>query len=268
MNYVDSAPLVDADGNPIGSSAGRPAGARSQPQDRAETRSISSGWTRCCGAIPRTGRRTRSPCRSRPPPRPAVTSRRPTRFSRGPSARSSARAGRDIAAVQLRLQRPKVGAMIHVAAVSDLMRHHPAQQMRRSKDQPPVVADRAACRATAPAARGVADRDRADADSGAARRLPRSPRSAGPAPGREDIVRSVPANASSGPPQLKHVTVKAGRPRQALDPSAAEPRRPSNGMVEPGANGSPGSISRELRLDPVGLRPAQSSAARRLIRRG
>ena len=56
--------------------------------------------------------------------------------------------------------------MIHMAAVSDLMRDDPAQQVRRGKDQPPVEPDRAACRAAAPAARGVANCYRSDADPG------------------------------------------------------------------------------------------------------
>lgn len=55
--------------------------------------------------------------------------------------------------------------MIHVAAVRHFMRHQPAEKVRRRQDDPPVVADCAACRAASPAARRVADRDGSDRDA-------------------------------------------------------------------------------------------------------
>ncbi len=70
--------------------------------------------------------------------------------------------------------------MVHVAAVSDLMRHQPVQEMRRSKDDPPAVPDGAACGTTSPAARGVPDRNGPDRHAGTACRFGR--RSAKPAP--------------------------------------------------------------------------------------
>ena len=61
--------------------------------------------------------------------------------------------------------------MVHVDAVRDLMRHHPAAHFWRGQHEAPVVADRAAFRAASPARHGIADADRADRDPGAARGL-------------------------------------------------------------------------------------------------
>ena len=50
--------------------------------------------------------------------------------------------------------------MVHVDPVSDLVRHHPTKNVRRSEDEPPIIADGAAGRAAAPAADRIANRDR------------------------------------------------------------------------------------------------------------
>jgi len=57
------------------------------------------------------------------------------------------------------------GAVVHVPQMRDLMRDGGDAHLRRGEDQAPAVADRAIGGATAPAAAGVADADRADGEA-------------------------------------------------------------------------------------------------------
>ncbi len=59
--------------------------------------------------------------------------------------------------------------MVHVAPMGDLVGNQPAQQVWRCKDDPPIVADRAACRAASPAAPGISYRYRAYRNPGGGR---------------------------------------------------------------------------------------------------
>ena len=97
MNYVDSEPLVDADGNPLPGPAGRPAGAPASGTGTGRP-AVAGRSVAPQSRSPPATRQRRSPCRSQFSHQPGTRrrasrqSRRPTRFSRGPSARSSARA--------------------------------------------------------------------------------------------------------------------------------------------------------------------------------
>lgn len=56
--------------------------------------------------------------------------------------------------------------MVQMAAMGDLMRHNPLEQVRRRQDQSPIIANGSAGGAATPPARRIADRDRFDRYSG------------------------------------------------------------------------------------------------------
>jgi hypothetical protein len=161
-NTVDSEPLVDADGNR--SAASPPIHLPPQPQDETQQ------WL---DEVLRRNPENRPPPTDRPsrpnglsPPGGRRLARRqsgrPTRFSRGPSDLSSGAGNCDVPAVKLRFERPEFGPVIHVPPMGNLMRNQPAQQVRRSQDDPPAVSDRTAGRTASPTTAGVSDRNRAD----------------------------------------------------------------------------------------------------------
>src|SRR5262249_8227513 len=145
FNMEGAAPLVDADGNPIGTQPPDPLAPDQQPQPQPQTEGgqVDQQW------LDEVLRRNpdnrpqpapRNPPRQQPPDRqpsdraPAPLQPRPERAQLGPG-------GGDVSVVKACFQRAELAAMVHMDPVRDLMRHHPLQQVRRDEDQPPIVAD-------------------------------------------------------------------------------------------------------------------------------
>ena len=264
-NTVAEVPLVDADGNPIdpcgrpGRRIGAPAPQRA-PDERARPAMArrSARPRPAARAAPAAAARAGAARRRRRQPRP-------TRFSRGPSRRNFS-ALRRRRRRKVGLERVEAGAVVHVDAVRDFMRDDISADLRRGEQQPPIIANRARRRAATPARPGIADADRASAIPLRAARARVSSTSRRRASSRSQRAMRSPKR-SAGPPQRSTPSTRRGVRGAAASQRSSDRRRRRTGSSRRDERLG-GLDPRKLRLDPVRLAAAQSSAARRLTRRG
>ena len=262
------APLVDADGNPIGVPPAQPADPLAA-RSRDGTGEADQQWLdEVLRRNPEHAAAATAAAASRQPPAAAaaaaVRRRRPIRFSRGPIAPQHQPAPR-----RRRRRTARASSALNSGPWSRWTRCATScattqrRDLGRREDQPPAVADRARSPSSCPSAsrhrrrRPTRTSLRRAAANSAVSRVSGLERAA-----LEEALDPPRESRRSGPPQRSSRRRQPRRARRALRPSRAARRAPSSGMIAPGTNGSAGAMPRELRLDPVALlaRPGERRA--------